>query len=300
MRLAELYDRAINWPSRTGLAVALAVAVVLMITGIVLPFKKRIWLGRGLGVLGFCIFMAALFTLREQEITEKPSENIIVKRYRCSERTRSLLLVTMTGLPCAALAVMWSGYVKVRHKLRSEVPRHLKAGRRYLVQKQYDAALRECNLAIQAAPQLAEAYCRRGVVYQAMGKMEQALADFEIAIGHDHLHAAARLERGKMNTESGDLDAALADFGQIMLIRADDPEIYLRRGMCLMKKGLLDEALGDFQRVLKLTNHSDFAEPAKDYIRQLENQGGRPPLPSANGGPALPSSPQPRAQDHAI
>ena len=37
-----------------------------------------------------------------------------------------------------------------------------------------------------------------------------------------------------------------------------------------MKKGLLREAAADFQRVLKLTNHSDFAEPAKQYLRECE------------------------------
>ena len=79
-----------------------------------------------------------------------------------------------------------------------------------------------------------------------------------------------------MRTESGDLDGALADFGQLMLIRANDPDTYLQRGVCLVKKGLVDDAVADFHRVLKLTNHSDYAEPAKDYLRQvLEGRAGR-------------------------
>ena len=56
-----------------------------------------------------------------------------------------------------------------------------------------------------------------------------------------------------------------------MTIRANDPETYLNRGICLVKKGLVSEAAADFQRVLKLTNHSDFAEPAKQYLRECES-----------------------------
>ena len=54
--------------------------------------------------------------------------------------------------------------------LRAEVPRHLKEGRKHLVQKEYEAALREYNHGIRTAPQLADAYCRRGSVYHAMGE----------------------------------------------------------------------------------------------------------------------------------
>jgi hypothetical protein len=52
--------------------------------------------------------------------------------------------------------------------------------------------------------------------------------------------------------------------------------------------------------VLKLTNHSDFAEPAKDFIRQLLDQPGRPPLTNSNGTQAKASAPTRQAQDHAI
>ena len=39
-----------------------------------------------------------------------------------------------------------------------------------------------------------------------------------------------------------------------------------------MKKGQSSDAVADFERVLKLTNHSDFAEPAKKFLRQFEGQ----------------------------
>ena len=104
-----------------------------------------------------------------------------------------------------------------------------------------------------------------------MGEKALALADFERAIERDPRFAPAYLQRGKICLESGDFDSALADFGMLMTLRANDPETHLNRGICLLKKGLVREAAADFQRVLKLTNHSDFAEPAKQYLRECES-----------------------------
>ena len=86
-----------------------------------------------------------------------------------------------------------------------------------------------------------------------------------------------------------------------MTMRADEPDIYLQRGVCLLKKGLVSEAAAEFRRVLKLTNHSDFSEPAKRYLRQIEDQPETSlPPPAANGASSFPASAQPRAQDHAF
>jgi Tfp pilus assembly protein PilF len=301
MRLAELYERAINWPSRTGIVAALSVAIFSVIAGFALSFTKPRWFGRGLGLFGLCMIMALLFLIVQQTNTEQSSANITIKRFRYPERTRLPVIGTMLVLPFAAVAVMWGGYLRSRFRLRSQVPRYLKAGRRYFAQKNFDSALREYDQAVDAAPELAEAYCRRGLVYQQMGKTAQALTDLDRAIQCDPRLPSAYLERGKMRTESGDLDGALADFGQLMLIRANDPDTYLQRGVCLVKKGFIDDAVADFHRVLKLTNHSDYAEPAKNYLRQvLADQPGTPPRFRGNGSSVSPSLPQPRAQDHAI
>ena len=288
--------------ARQALAVAFAVATVLSIAGVVLAVRKWKWFGRSLGLIGFLIIMGLLIVVHEQTRVEKVSDNIRVTRFRFSERTRLWAVVATSALPVAAAAVMWVGFVKTRRRLRGEVPIHLKLGRKHLAQKDYEAALREYNRAIHAAPHLAEAYCKRGSIYQAIGKPEQALSDFDQAIERDPRLAAAYLERGKMRTERGDCDAALADFGQLMLIRANDPDSYLQRGICLARKGLVDDALADFHRVLKLTNHSDFAEPAKDLIRQLLDRQGNspPPLFNANGIQAIATAPKQHTQDRAI
>ncbi len=276
MNLAEVYERSINWPNHKAMTVALAVAACFVIGGFVLSFWKPRWLGRGLGLIGLAILMALLFVVLEQTYIEKPSTVITIKRFRYLERTRLLAFVTMIALPSTAAAVMWMGYLRARYHLRRQVPRHLRAGRKHFAQRDFDSALREYNEAIRATPELGEAYCRRGLVFREMGKTAEALADLDRAIDCDPRLPSAYLERGKLRTEGGDYDGALADFGQLMLIRANDPDTYLQRGVCLVKKGLVDDAIADFYRVLKLTNHSDYAEPAKAYFARFSTAGQAP------------------------
>jgi hypothetical protein len=66
------------------------------------------------------------------------------------------------------------------------------------------------------------------------------------------------------------------------------------------------DAATDFLRVLKLTNHSDFAEPAKDFLRQLGVHApglpfsSAPQPPQANGVPESAALPEPRSKDFTI
>src|SRR5262249_52989814 len=182
--------------------------------------------------------------------------------------------------------------------LRAQVPRLLKTGRKHSFKKEYAAALREYNEAIKTAPDLAEAYFRRGSLYQSIGEFQFALADYERALSRDPRLAAAYLQRAKIRTETGEFDNALSDFGKFMSLRTNDPDSYLHRGICLMKQGKRAAAISDFQRVLKLTNHSDYSEPAKNYLRICENEADLAALPaSTNGSPPATESTKPAAQD---
>ena len=93
--------------------------------------------------------MALLWIVREQTVTVKKGPYITVTTHRYSERTRLALLVGLVALPAVAAVVMSSVFVSTRRRLRAQVPRHLKAGRSHLAQKEFQAALREYNQAIQ-------------------------------------------------------------------------------------------------------------------------------------------------------
>jgi tetratricopeptide (TPR) repeat protein len=303
MSVSEALNQAINWPRPPDLWVGAGLAVgLIVVAGVLLYLGKLRWLGRTLGGAGCALLLAVLLALQLQTVTDRSGPSVVATRPRYPERTRMLARSALFALPGAAGVVLASLWIVNRRWLRSQVPRHLKAGRKHFVKKEYDAALCEYNQAIEAAPHLGEAYCRRGCVYQAMGDTTRALADFDHAIRADPRLSKAYLERGKIHTDSGDIEAALEDFGRLLVLRAEDPELYLNRGLCFLKQGATEEAIADFQRVLKLTNHTDYADPAKNFLRQL----GDTPIPSthpaaAPNGPPAPQEPTtPRAEDYVL
>ena len=191
---------------------------------------------------------------------------------------------------------MATALTMTRRRLQSSVPDHLKEGRKLLALGQHDLAMAELNKALEIAPYMGEAYYQRGCVHEARGEFDQALGDFDHALRCDPQHAHAYLRRGRIRTEKGELDGALADFDQVMIMRPNDAECYLNRGVCLAKKGILSDAILDFQRVLKLTNHSDYSEPARYYLDQLGGENPfAPPVPSTNGSVQPPVAPAPAA-----
>jgi tetratricopeptide (TPR) repeat protein len=302
MGIPQVFEPAINWPSPTGLVATLAVAMVLIVMAAVfLARGKRRKLGYGLGGIGLVSLVAALFVVHAQTTREDQGEGVTVTRPRFSERTRSVALVALFALPAIGAAMAFGLWTADRRRRRRQVPGHLKAGRLHYVQKEYEAALGAYSRAIQSAPYLAEAYCGRGCVYQAMGQTALALADLDQAIRSDPRLASAYIQRAKLRTESGELDAALADLGQVLAIQPSDPELYLNRGICLVKKGQFNEAMTDFHRVLKLTNHSDYAEPAKKYLEELEGRS-QPPRSATggNGEPAPSLMPQSKPGDYVV
>jgi cytochrome c-type biogenesis protein CcmH/NrfG len=298
MSLAQFYHRVINWPGTTGLILALTAAVALLvIAGVLLYLGKVRWSARGLGLIGLLLLMFVLWAVHKQTIARIDDDTgVTVLRHRHTTPVRVLALVALICVPVAAVAVMTSVFRSTQRWLREMVPSHLRSGRRHHIQKEYVAALREYNQAIKTAPELAEPYCRRGSVYHAMGESALALADFDRAIERDPQMAAAYLHRGRIRTESGDLENALADFGQLMCLKVNDAESYLNRGICLVKKGLVSAAAADFERVLKLTNHSDFADPARNYLRYCQEHASLPPS-FANGSPFPPSPTLPKVQE---
>jgi tetratricopeptide (TPR) repeat protein len=300
MRAAELYDRVVNWPGQLELTLMFAAALVLVtFAAMLLSLGRLRVLARAFGILGVLTIMVALFVIHEQTDQEKVGEYITVSHPRYSASTRFQIRVALLGLPAAAIMVMFSVLSSTRRRLRSTVPDHIKEGKKLLVQGEHDAALVEFNQALKISPYLAEAYFLRGSALEAKGDIDGAMTNFDQALGSDAQLALAYLHRGRLRTERGDLDGALADFDQVMIMRPNDPECFLHRGVCLAKKGILSDAIHDFQRVLKLTNHSDFADPARYYLEQL---GGENPLttalPSPNGAPRLPSSPEPDVPEH--
>lgn len=304
MRGAELYDRVINWSGPPELTIMFALGVILiMLAALFLSMGRLVITARVAGVLGLLTIMAALFVIHEQTTREKVGEYITITRFVWPESTRFQIRVALLGLPAASVLVMIWVLSSTRRRLRSTVPDYLKDARKLQVQGDHDAALTSLNRALEISPYLGEAYYLRGCVHEARGNSDEALSDYDHALNCDPQHAHARLRRGRVRTEKGELDAALADFDLVMIMRPNDAECYLNRGICLARKGVIGDAIHDFQRVLKLTNHSDFAEPARYYLDQLGGENPLPPTMPGTSNPAATAAPvssQQSAQDYVL
>jgi tetratricopeptide (TPR) repeat protein len=307
MNLAQAFQDLMNRPTPAGLAAALGISGLFLLIGCALLLAgKRSWVGVVVGGLGLLAAMAVLFSVDQQSVTSRESESVSVTRPRFRERTRTLARAGMVAIPAVAAAVALGAWAAARRRRKTSVPGLVKAGRMHLVLKEYSRAVGEFSRAIRIAPYLAEAYCGRGMAYQALGDSQRALADFDRAIDYDPRQAPAFNHRAQLRTKAGDLDGALADLNQVMELQPSDPESYLNRGICFFKKGLVLEAAADFQRVLKLTNHSDFAEPAKEYLRQLDGHSVEatphaslaPPQP--NGATESTALQEPKTEDYVL
>ncbi len=300
MNISEFYYRIVDYPSWVGLRWAMYAAAGLVVIATILLLIGRLGLfARALGLVALVVALGVLYDIQGQTVKLMSFGGHYRHMPRYSPTVRIWARGGMVAVPAAALAIMLSAWGTAQQKLRSQVPRQLKTGRQHFLRKEYDAALREYNRATQVAPDLAEAYWGRGCVHQAKGDTALALADFQKAIECDPRFGRAYLERARIRADLGDFDGALADFGQLTVLQANDPGLYLCRGVCFLKKGLHNDAAADFRRVLKLTNHSDFAEPAKNYLRQCESPTfpSTLPTPNPNGSPSEPSARKPSSHD---
>lgn len=298
--VARVVQSLIDRPTATELAATLGGSLALLLLALVLLVTlNRKWVGAIVAAIGLATAIAVVVIVDQQTVTSRESDSVTVTRPRYKERTRAFARGALITLPCVGALAIAAAWAAARRRLRNSVPGLVKAGRMHLFVKEYEAALAQFSRAIRISPFLADAYCGRGAAYQGLGDVERALADYDRAIQYDPRLSHAFIQRARMRTDTGDLDGALADLSRVMELQPSDPELYLNRGICYFKKGLAADASADFHRVLKLTNHSDFAEPAKDYLVQLEHQASGLPYSSPQQPPQLNGLSEPSALPEA-
>jgi tetratricopeptide (TPR) repeat protein len=310
MNVVQALQGPINRVATPAITGALAVSILLLLIacGLLLGGRRK-WIGLALGVIALIGALAALVIVDRQTVSFREGESVTVTRPRHSERKRTWARAGMLGLPGVFGLAGLGAWASAHRRMRLSVPGIMKAARGHLFQKEYEHALNDFNRAIRIAPHLAEAYCGRGAAYQGLGDLDRALNDYNQAIQRDPRSVVAYMHRARIRTENGDCEGALDDLGRVMEIHPTDPELYLNRGICLHKKGLEAEAAADFHRVLKLTNHSDFAEPAKEFLLRLGSSASlsapaalpaHMPAPQANGVADSTVMPEPKTEDYIL
>ena len=293
MRSLELYNRVIGSFDQAAIPLFFAGGAAVIVIAALLHAIGRVRpLAAALGVLGVLSLMFGLVLIHEAKVVDHRDEFVTVRHWRFSELVRLEARTALLCLPTIAAFVMLQLFRTTQRRRRRTLPNFLREGKIKLAHGDYDAAVSSYNEALKIAPYLGDAYLQRGCAYEAKGDCQAALLDYDQALRNDPQLAGAYLHRGRVRIVLGDLDAAEDDFNRFMTMRPNDVVGYLNRGICLAKKGDVVNATSDFHRVLKLTNHSDFADPARSYLAELEAR-------ESAAAPALNPSPPPNGAAHA-
>lgn len=293
MRSLELYNRVIGSFDQAAIPLFFAGGAAVIVIAVLLYAIGRLRpLAAALGGLGVLSLMFGLVLVHEAKVLDHRDEFVTIRHWRFPETVRFKARTALLCLPTTAVFVMLQLFWTAQRRRRRTLPGHLKEGRIRFAHGDYDAAISSYNQALEIAPYLGDAYLQRGCAHEAKGDCQAALVDYDQALSNDPQLAGAYLHRGRVRTELGDLDAAEDDFNHFMTMRPNDVVGYLNRGICFAKKGDAVNATSDFHRVLKLTNHSDFADPARLYLAKLEA------LESAST-PVLSPATQPNGVSHA-
>jgi tetratricopeptide (TPR) repeat protein len=155
-------------------------------------------------------------------------------------------------------------------------------GRVALEQRDYETALDELDKALLLDANLAEAYQRRGQVYQALANEDAAVEDFVRALRLDpRLTPPTAVQEAVVNQllldgqdklDRNEPGAALADFNLALRINPEAAGAYNGRGLVLRAQGNETAALAEFERVLELDENNVVAQ---EQLAEL-----RPPTPT--------------------
>ena len=254
-----------------GIRACFAVAAGVSVLGLVAT-AWRLTRKAGLVVLcvGATVAWVGMLTVSEVQTSERLSEIITARYHSFSDATRELAQIGLVALPACVWGVKALRDRQERARRRSLLSTYLRIATRAYLSGDFDRAIAEYSIAIKVDPKRTEIYVKRGLAWWQKGDYDRAIADFDRAMKLDPGLAPAYLHRGIVLAARGDHDRAIADFDRVTTLRPSDAAAVLCRGLSLAKQGETDRAAEDFRQVLKVTNHSDFVEPARFHLAMLE------------------------------
>jgi tetratricopeptide (TPR) repeat protein len=115
------------------------------------------------------------------------------------------------------------------------------------------AALKDCNRAIELNPKFINAYFRRGLIFVELGDLELALLDFDITLDFDPQHADAYIQRSWTYFRINDYPRAKQDCRSVKAIDKSSFWANYISGVVDSLSGLHHTALKNFSRAIELS-----------------------------------------------
>lgn len=172
------------------------------------------------------------------------------------------VVITVTGMGGAALAA-------------EPAPDYLAQGQKKYQAKDYQGALADFDLAVNAAPKSAEAYYWRGVTKIDLKLAKSAITDFDQATRLKKNYTEAYFERAYAKSEINDYQGALKDLDTLIALKPDHVNAYNERGWVKLQLGDQRGALGDADKAIALK--PDWATPYRvrgDAKNKLQDFNG--------------------------
>lgn len=126
-------------------------------------------------------------------------------------------------------------------------------------QKDNGSALKDFNKSLSIGGNYPESYLalmNRGRIYLLEKEYDNAIKDLDSSITLNKSNSLAYSIRSQINFETGNLEGALSDLNLAININAKDWHNYNQRGLILIKLGKYIESISDFDRAIEISDHS--------------------------------------------
>jgi tetratricopeptide (TPR) repeat protein len=136
-------------------------------------------------------------------------------------------------------------------------PAYARRGLAQTVLGDADAAIADFNRALDRDEMLLEAYINRGIFYTRAGNYALAIGDFTLVVSLDPQNTLGLQNRAMVHAIEGNFDLALDDLNQAINFVPDEPDLYAARAAIYSAY-----ALQDYQRFLDASGDPKAALPA--------------------------------------
>lgn len=148
---------------------------------------------------------------------------------------------------------------------------HCNLGLIFNQQHDYAKALSEFRKALAIDPKDAITYNGIGAALRAQKDMEGAIKNWSTAVSIDPHLATAHYNLGTVYEMQKDYDKAMASYSLAIKNDFRLGEAYYRTGLILLKKNRSEDAKEQFNKALQVSKNAEFCEDARKRIAAIEN-----------------------------
>jgi tetratricopeptide (TPR) repeat protein len=147
----------------------------------------------------------------------------------------------------------------------------------YAEHKQYDAAIKHFERALELKPLYPDGLYNYGNALARMGKLQDAIRQFRLALQLRPHMPMAHANLGVALSNSGSFAEALQHHEEAVRLMPNSARAHFNRGETLAKMGMREEARKSFQRAASLATavESLLAEKIRNRLAELEEESAR-------------------------